>query len=598
MLKAHTPESPPGYSLPPLSLPTMPHGARILLAALVVLAAGCDAVGPVNEPPPEPPAEAAPLAALLRGVGSFDRFAELATEAGLSGGATTLAPDDEAFVLMSPESLDGLRAAGVLDKVARRHVLAQPLDPAALSDGDQLATLEGTPVPVRVTDEGVVFLGEARLGAQIGTTPAGPVYRISRVLRDHLTVRERVRAAPLLSRSASAFAAAGLDLAGPGTYFVPVDIGYDRAPGGLAPYVAPETRALARKTLEALYVPGAPLTAAQLRARGAVETRQGSVLQIAERDGLTILGQNEARILASDIRADGAIIHLIDTPLQGHLTLMERIDFLPTTKTFAALLRQAGLAATLDGPGPYTVFAPTEAGFDSLGVRGRTAVLVEEPLRALIAGFHIVPGDVPASALVNGRDLATLSEQSIRVRPDPTRGGSLVVSRARLTELLDLPAANGRLHLAASLLNPTVSPFDQLVLSGFGTFRALAERVGYRPLLEGETLFSIVGPAAVSNQFFQPGFECRARELVEDHVLPGQGTIGPRGTQFTTLSGAQLTYTFASTTFALNAGNTQIGGSRALYINSPLRNGGALHASAGRLRWYALSGPSQNLPPC
>lgn len=576
----------------------MPHGLRLFLAALVVLSVGCDAVGPVNEPPPPPPVEPAPLAALLRANGSFSLFADLATEAGVSGGATTLAPDDQAFSLMSPESLTGLRSAGVLDKVARRHILTQPLDPSTLSDGDQLATLEGTPIPVRVTDEGVVFLGEARLGDLVGSTPSGPVYRLSRVLRDHLTVQERVRAAPLLSRSASAFSATGVDLTQPGTYFIPVNVGYDRIPDGFAPYTAAATRELARKTLRALYVPGAPLTVAQLRARGSVETGQGSTLQITESNGLTILGQNESRILASDIRANGAIVHLIDTPPQGHLTLMERIDFLPSTETFAELLRQSGVAATLDGAGPYTVFAPTEAAFDSLGARGRAAVLGEEPLRTLIPQFHIVQGDIPSSMLTNGRDLATLAGQSILIRPDSRSQGGVVLSRARLTASVDLPATNGRLHLTSSLLNPVVTPFNQLALSGFGLFRAIVERADYRALLESNTLFSIVGPASVSDQFLQAGFECRARELAEDHILLGQGGITPMATQFSTLSGNQLTYDFGGKVFSLISDGIQTGGSRAPYINSPLSNGGVLHSSAGRLRWYAAGGPAANLPPC
>ena len=575
-------------------MPPLPHGLRLLLAALVVLSVGCDAVGPVNEPPPPPPAEPAPLATLLGDNGDFDTFAAVARELGLSGGATTLAPDDEAFALASPESLDGLRRAGVLSKVAQRHVLTEPLNPDALRDGDQLATAEGTAIPVRIDDEGTVFLGEARLEGLIGSTPSGPVYRISRVLRDHLTVRERLAASPILSSASAAFAATGVDLSRPGTYFVPVNAGYERVAGGLAPYLDAATRSLARKTLQALYVPGDPLTVAELRARGQVQTGAGSSLDITERDGRTVLGRNEARILASGVAASGAVIHLVDVAPQGHLTLMERLDFLPDTERFSQLIRRAGLAETLNGPGPYTVFAAVEAGFDSLGTRGVAAVLNEEPLTNLLGRFHVAPGDVPSAELVNGRDVATLSDQSVRVRPSADDEGGLTYARARPTEALDLPASNGRLHLVRSLLNPTVSPYDQLALSGFGLFRAVAERADYRALLEGDSFFSLVAPASISDQYLQPGFECRARSLVEDHLLPNQGSISPMSTSFSTLSGASLSYSFSANTFTLRSGEDLLGTSRALYVNAPLRNGGRLHGSAGRLR----GGSNPNLPPC
>ena len=480
----------------------------VLCALGVVLAAAlaaCDAVGPVNEPAPPPPSEPTALVALLRADGDFDTFAEVAGETGLDAGAvngtlTTLAPDDEAFSLMSPESLGGLRGQpGVLSKLARRHVVTAAFDPAALRDGDVLPTLEGTPLAVRVDDEGTVFVGGARLGRQVGTTPAGPVYRLKRVLRDHLSVAERIGASPLLSRSAALFAAAGVDLGRPGTYFVPIDVGYDQALGGYGAFTRLETRPLLAKTLRALVVPGEPLSAAELRQRGAVETAEGSALAVEARDGLTVLGRSEGRILAADIPAAGATIHLIDVPPQAHLTLIERVRFAPSLSSFAALLDAGGVAGVLGGAGPYTVFAPTEAGFDSLGARGRSAVLGERPLRELLARFHVAPGDIPSSELTPGRDLATLSDQPIPVRSNPAEGDPVVFARALpVTAFLDVPALNGRLHVVRSLLNPALRPYDQLALAGFGTFRAVVNATGYRGLLESGDPLTIAAPVQVS----------------------------------------------------------------------------------------------------
>lgn len=572
---------------------------RPSLALLVLVAlAACDAVGPVNAPPPPPPVEPMPLATLLAEDGRFDAFAALVRETGLTGGATTLAPDDEAFSLMSPESLTGLRRLDLLDKIARRHVLTAPLDPASLSDGDRLQTLEGTPIDVRIDDEGTVFLAGARLDVQVGTTPQGPVYRLKRVLRDHLTVQERIASAPLLARSAALYPQLRLDLSQPATYLIPVDFGYERAPGGVAAFTRPENASLVDKTLRALIVPGEALTASQLLARGTLQTAQGTTLRIAQTDGFITLGSGEGRIVASDIQADGSIIHLIDVPPQEHLTVAERIAFIPQLGTFAAMLQRSGLLATLGGDGPFTVFAPLDTGIvDSLGARGRTALVAEPALRETLSRFHIVPADVPASALVNGASFATLSDQAIVVRPDPVRGGVTAISRALPTQTLDLPARNGRLHLVHSLLNPELSPFDQLVLSGFGTFRAVAERANYRALLESRSTLTIAGPRTVSEQYLQPGFECRARQLVEDHVAAGATQYTPRTAGFGTLGGGTVLFQ-GTTSLGLVQGEEELGSSPVLFLNDRLRDGGILHGVQGRLRWYAPNGPAQNLPPC
>ncbi len=587
------------------------------LFVLVVLAA-CDAVGPVNQPPPAPPTEPVALVSLLSDDGDFKTLAGLASgRLPTSGvGTTVFAPDDEAFVRLSPESLAGLtRQAGVLERTLNRLVVTAEVDLDALHDGDLLPTREGTPLPVRIDDEGTVFVGEARVEGLVGSTPDGPVYRISRVPLDHLTVRERLAASPLLTRSLALFESAGVDLTQPGTYFVPLDASYDQAPGGLAAFTAAANAALVRKTLRATVVPDEALTEAELRARGSVETAQGTTLAVSTDDGFTVLGRSESRVLAADLRARGAVIHLIGPPPQGHLTLLERIDFSPSTASFAALVRRAGLEDELSGEGPFTVFAPTEAAFDSIGTSGRAVLTTEADLSSLLARFHVSPGEVPSSAFVNGTDLPTLAGQPIRVRPDP-RTGAIRLSRASPGGLLDFPASNGRLHYVRSFLNPDLTAYDQLVLSAMSDFRAAVKVAGYQPLYESDQPLTVVGPISINPQFLRPGFECRALQLVEDHTGYGAAFYTPMAPGFETLSGrgnTRVLVQYSANRFTLEShvptqidvSVTEIGAAAVRYVNAPLANGGILHATEGRLRWYALPSPgggvpshAVNLPPC
>ena len=585
----------------------------LLLAGLAFAAgAGCDAVGPVNQPPPPASDAPASLATVLADAGAFGVFARVAAEVELPAGATVLAPSDEAFALMSPESLDGLRRAGIVGKLARRHVLSHPLDPAALADGDLLHTVEGSPLTVRVTDEGEVFLDGARLGRRLGVTEAGPVYALDQVLRSHLSVAERMAAAPLLSRSAALFADAGIDLSQPGTYFVPIDLGYDLAFGGYGAFARPENRSLVKKTLQALVLPGAPQSAAQLQARGTVPTAAGSPLRIAATDGLTVLGLDESRLLVADIPADGATMHLVGPPPQGHLTLLERIAFVPSLSSFSALLSQSGVRAALQGDGPFTVFATQNDAFDALGVQSREALATERPLGTLVAGFQVSPQDIPSQALVTPAAFSSLTDQQIRVRPNPLTDDPASIAGASLTDRVDLPAANGRIHVVGRLLNPDVSIYDQLVLSGFGLFRRVAQLAGHQELLSSGTPVTVIAPRRLSPQLVLPAFACRAREIAGDHIVPRAVNLSPLTNPFDTLSedvfvspavGAQGGFLELNRRIvsAIDVTIVSIGGAETDFVNLTLSDGSILHGVDARMRYYSRTFPATRTPvppPC
>ena len=285
------------------------------------------------------------------------------------------------------------------------------------------------------------------------------------------------------------------------------------------------------------------MSEAELRAAGSVETAAGTTLDVSVDGGATRLGRGESRVLVADLEARGAVVHLIGPPPQGHLTLLERVDFLPETSTFAALVRRAGLAERLGDPsaGPFTVFAPVEAAFDSLGVRGRTAVFEENALRAAVAPYQVSPEDVPSSAWVAGADFASLSGEPIRVRPNARTGDGRAVSQASRGPFVDLPAVNGRLHLMGGVLNPTLTMYDQLVLSRFAQFREVARIGGYRDLLSSGQPVTVFAPSGLLEQALRPGFQCRAAEIAGDHIVDRTVVVDPLLPPFFTDNGNYVT---------------------------------------------------------
>lgn len=123
--------------------------------------------------------------------------------------------------------------------------------------------------------------------------------------------------------------------------------------------------------------------------------------------------------------------------------------------TLAAALDAAGLTETLQGAGPFTVFAPSDDAFAALPPGLLDALLLPENKDALtkILTYHVVPGTVMAADVMDG-DVVTVEGQSITLS---TTDG-VTVNGATVLEA-DITADNGVIHVIdAVLLPPDVDP--------------------------------------------------------------------------------------------------------------------------------------------
>jgi uncharacterized surface protein with fasciclin (FAS1) repeats len=123
----------------------------------------------------------------------------------------------------------------------------------------------------------------------------------------------------------------------------------------------------------------------------------------------------------------------------------------PQFKTLVAAVKAAGLAATLSGKGPYTVFAPTDDAFAKLPAGTVDTLLKPEnkaKLKAILL-YHVVPGDVKSGDLKSG-DVTTADGQNLKV--DVSNGG-VKINDATVTKA-DIPASNGVIHVIDTVLIP------------------------------------------------------------------------------------------------------------------------------------------------
>ena len=119
-------------------------------------------------------------------------------------------------------------------------------------------------------------------------------------------------------------------------------------------------------------------------------------------------------------------------------------------KTLATLLTRAGLAGTLQKPGPYTVFAPTDAAFKRLPKATLNALLRNKAKLRAVLLYHVVAGKVTAADVVRLRSAKTVNGKALRLR---TSGSNVFVNNAKVTKA-DVSASNGVIHVVNRVLVP------------------------------------------------------------------------------------------------------------------------------------------------
>jgi len=121
-------------------------------------------------------------------------------------------------------------------------------------------------------------------------------------------------------------------------------------------------------------------------------------------------------------------------------------------KTLAAALGAAGLVSTLKGPGPFTVFAPTDAAFAKLP-QGTVATLLKPENKAALTSiltYHVVSGKVMASDVVKLTKATTVNGADVAIM---VSNGSVMVNNATVTTT-DIVASNGVIHVIDTVLMP------------------------------------------------------------------------------------------------------------------------------------------------
>ncbi len=121
--------------------------------------------------------------------------------------------------------------------------------------------------------------------------------------------------------------------------------------------------------------------------------------------------------------------------------------------TLVAAVDAAGLVETLQGPGPFTVFAPTNDAFDDLPEGTVDTLLMPENVDDLtsVLTYHVVPGVYTAADLTDGLELETVNGATILFTVE---NGVLMINGSAMVETADVISSNGVTHVIDTVLTP------------------------------------------------------------------------------------------------------------------------------------------------
>lgn len=200
-------------------------------------------------------------------------------------------------------------------------------------------------------------------------------------------------------------------------------------------------------------------------------------------------------------------------------------------KTLTAALKAANLVDTLKGPGPFTVFAPTDEAFSKLPANTVAELLKSENRQKLadILTYHVIPGKVQAKEVIKQRGAIAVNGQRVDIRFDEE---GLKVDGAKVSTT-DILCDNGVIHVIDSVILPGKATIPEIAKDS-GTFEILlaaAKAAGLADVLGSTGPFTVFAPTdeafeklpkGTVEMLLKPENKSKLVDILKYHVIPGR----------------------------------------------------------------------------
>jgi uncharacterized surface protein with fasciclin (FAS1) repeats len=253
-----------------------------------------------------------------------------------------------------------------------------------------------------------------------------------------------------------------LDEAGPLTLFAPTDEAFAALPDGTLDELLEPANQAQLVDLLSYHVLAVDLDSTAAQAQGTALALNGDALLFDTLAGEVYV--NDARLIEADIVADNGRLHRIDRVLRPPTDLVTALGDRGLDEAVAAI-ESAGLTATLQGPGPFTLFAPSDAAF--VAAEADLQGLTQQELAELLS-YHLVPDTLGASAALE-QGFAASSADTVVVFDEFEE--TWRINGVEVTTI-NVPCTNGILHVIDEVL---LTPLDATALAaglGYDTLSA------------------------------------------------------------------------------------------------------------------------------
>lgn len=215
-------------------------------------------------------------------------------------------------------------------------------------------------------------------------------------------------------------------------------------------------------------------------------------------------------------------------------TILETASAAGDFKTLAAAVKAAGLVETLSGPGPFTVFAPTDAAFAHLPKGTLDSLLLPQNKQKLadILTYHVVSGKVMAADAMKLDFAPTVLGQSARLEVIDLADGkhALTIDGAKIVTA-DIACANGVIHVIDAVILPRKNIVETAAAAGsFNTLLAAAKAAGLVEALSGKGPLTVFAPtdaafaklpAGTVESLLEPKNREQLAAILKLHVVSG-----------------------------------------------------------------------------
>jgi len=456
------------------------------------------------------------------------------------GPFTVFAPTDQAFADAGIDlaALDTPEGKQTLSDILLYHVVAGEVPAANVTDCMSAATVNGNPLSFTVG--ATVMVNGATVTATDVATSNGIIHVIDKVLMPTSTPNDIPRTAQCTTIHDSLVAAVvqaelleTLQGPGPFTVFAPTDQAFADAGIDLAALDNPE----GKQTLSDIllyHVVSSEVPSSAVANCGSATAANGQPLAFSVGQSVMV---NDATVTMADVATSNGVIHVIDkvlTPTDSPRDIVSTAQCTGAHTSLVAALAQAELVSTMEGDGPFTVFAPTDQAFADAGI-DLASLDTPEGKQTLtdILLYHVVMANVPSTDVLECGSATAANGQPLAF----TVGSSVMVNDATVT-LADVNASNGVIHVVDKVLMPTDAPNDTVrTATCTGVHTSLVAALIQTELvstLEGEGPFTVFAPT--DQAFADAGIDLAAFDTPEGkatlsdillyHVYAGSITTG------------------------------------------------------------------------